>query len=148
MLNRLKDVFKSFQKHEVKYLVIGGIAATLYGVPRATFDMDILIEASQKNVTLLLSALLDAGFGTAGIVSVDSILENEITIFDDRIRIDVQTRTPGLDFAKAWERRETMTYRGQEFQIVSKEDLIASKKAAGRDIDIEDVKQLEIDEQY
>ncbi len=148
MLNRLKDVFKSFQKHEVKYLVIGGIAATLYGVPRATFDMDILIEASQKNVKLLLSALLDAGFGTAGIVSVDSILENEITIFDDRIRIDVQTRTPGLDFAKAWERRETMTYRGQEFQIVSKEDLIASKKAAGRDIDIEDVKQLEIDEQY
>ncbi|MGC9314604.1 MAG: DUF6036 family nucleotidyltransferase [bacterium] len=126
--------------------MIGGIAATLYGVPRATFDMDILIEASPKNVELLLSALLDAGFGTAGIVSVESILENEITIFDDRIRIDVQTRTPGLNFAEAWDRRETMTYRGQEFQIVTKEDLIASKKAAGRDIDIEDVKQLELDE--
>src|SRR3990172_12355437 len=29
MLNRLKKVFESFQKHEVKYLVIGGIAAAL-----------------------------------------------------------------------------------------------------------------------
>jgi hypothetical protein len=42
MLNRLKDVFKSFQSHNVHYLVIGGIAAILYGVPRATFDLDML----------------------------------------------------------------------------------------------------------
>jgi len=33
MLNRLQDVFKSFQQHEVKYLVIGGIASVIYGVP-------------------------------------------------------------------------------------------------------------------
>lgn len=37
MLNRLKGVFKFFQQHEVRYVVIGGIAAVLYGVPRATF---------------------------------------------------------------------------------------------------------------
>ena len=42
MLNRLKEIFGSFQNHDVKYLVIGGIAAVLYGVPRATFDLDIL----------------------------------------------------------------------------------------------------------
>ena len=44
MLNRLQDVFRSFQEHDVKYVVIGGIASILYGVPRATFDLDILIE--------------------------------------------------------------------------------------------------------
>jgi len=38
MLNRLLGVFASFQKHKVRYLVIGGIAAVLHGVPRATFD--------------------------------------------------------------------------------------------------------------
>lgn len=27
MLNRLKEVFKSFQDHDVKYLIIGGIAS-------------------------------------------------------------------------------------------------------------------------
>jgi len=45
MLNQLRDVFSSFQKHNVRYLVIGGIAAVLYSVPRATFDLDILFEA-------------------------------------------------------------------------------------------------------
>jgi len=44
MLNRLQDVFASLSRHDVRYLVIGGIAVVLHGVPRATFDLDILIE--------------------------------------------------------------------------------------------------------
>ena len=39
MLNLLKDVFASFQRHNAKYLVIRGIAAVLHGVPRVTFEM-------------------------------------------------------------------------------------------------------------
>lgn len=55
MLNRLQNVFASFQSHEVKYVVIGGIATVLHGVPRATFDLDILIETSpvQKDQRVL-----------------------------------------------------------------------------------------------
>jgi RHH-type rel operon transcriptional repressor/antitoxin RelB len=93
MLNRLKDVFESFQKHNVKYIVIGGIAAVLYGIPRATFDLDILIEATQENARHLLDALLDAGLGTASLTNADEILSNEITIFKDRVHIDVQINT-------------------------------------------------------
>ena len=77
MLNRLKDVFKSFQQHNVKYVVIGGIAAVLYGVPRATFGLDILIEATPKNVQRLINALIDAGMGTATLTNADEILANE-----------------------------------------------------------------------
>ena len=78
MLNRLQGVFASFQKHDVKYLVIGGIASILYGVPRSTFDLDI--------------------------------------------------------------------YQHQMFFVVSREDLIASKRAAGRKVDLEDVRLLELPE--
>ena len=39
-----------------------------------------------------------------------------------------------------------MNYQGQEFFILCKEDLIASKRAAGRDVDLEDVRLLEIPE--
>lgn len=49
MLNQLQDVFASFQNHQVKYVVIGGIAAVLHGVPRATFDLDILYELTQHS---------------------------------------------------------------------------------------------------
>ena len=146
MLNRLKDVFSSLQNNDVRYLVIGGIASVLYGVPRATFDLDILIDASPENAQALLDALLEANLGTASMTSAKSIIANEITIFRDFLRIDVQTSTPGLDFAKAWDRRETMDYQGQTFFVVSKQDLIASKRASGREIDLEDVRLLELAE--
>ena len=144
MLNLLKDVFASLQKHKVHYVVIGGIAAVLHGVPRATFDLDLLIEANPENAKKLLEALLDARLGTAALTTPEGLLSQEITIFKDRVRIDVQTSTPGLKFKEAWERRETMEYQKQKFYVVSREDLISSKRAAGRPVDLEDVRLLEL----
>ncbi|MDQ3667167.1 MAG: hypothetical protein M3410_11455 [Acidobacteriota bacterium] len=144
MLDQLQSVFASFQRYEVKYLVIGGIAAVLYGVPRATFDLDILIEPSRENSQRLLDALANAELGTASMTTAEEILATEITVFKDRIRLDVQTSTPGLVFVSAWERRVTMSYRGQRFYVVARDDLVASKRAAGRAVDLEDVKILEL----
>ncbi|MDF1590870.1 MAG: hypothetical protein P1P89_05085 [Desulfobacterales bacterium] len=144
MLNRLKDVFSSFKKHEVKYVVIGGIAAVLYGIPRATFDLDVLIESTPDNAQRLIDALLDAGMGTAALTNADDILSNEITIFKDRVRIDVQTSTPGLLFHDAWSHCTVMEYQGQSFYVASREDLISSKKASGREVDLEDVRLLQL----
>ena len=142
MLNRLQDVFASFQKHDVRYVVIGGIAAVLHGVPRATFDLDILIETTLNNAERLLDSLLEANLGTASLISAEELLAHEITVFQDRVRIDVQTTTPGLVFEEAWKNREVVNYRGQVIFIVSKSDLIASKKASGREVDLEDVRLL------
>ena len=147
MLNRLQDVFKSFQQHEVRYIVIGGVASVLYGVPRVTFDLDILIEATTENAERLLIALVEAGFGTATLTNAEDVVAHEITVFNDRVRIDVQTSTPGVSFEDAWLRRKTITYQGQDFYILSKEDLIASKRASGRQVDIEDVRLLELPDQ-
>ncbi len=144
MLNQLQGVFSSFHSHNVRYVIIGGIAAILYGVPRATFDLDILIEATPENAQKLLDALLDAGLGTASLTTPDAVLAHEITIFRDKVRIDVQTSTPGLDFTPAWARRETMHYGGQVFYVVSRDDLITSKRAAGRARDLEDIRLLEV----
>ncbi len=147
MLNRLQNVFRSFQQNDVKYVVIGGIAAILHGVPRTTFDLDILIEATPDNVDRLLKALEQAGLGTAVLTNIEDVLANEITIFQDRVRVDVQTSTPGITFPEAWKNRKKVTFRGQEFYILSKPDLIASKKASGRDIDLEDVRLLNLPEE-
>jgi len=147
MLNRLQDVFKFFQQHEVKYLVIGGIASVIYGVPRATFDLDILIEATTENAQRLLAALIDADFGTATLTSPEDLVAHEITVFSDRVRIDAQTSTPGITFQDAWSRRKTINYQGQDFFILSKEDLIKSKRASGREVDLEDIRLLELPDQ-
>ncbi len=144
MLNQLLDVFSSFQRYQVKYLVIGGIASVLYGVPRATFDLDILIEATPENAKKLLIALKDAQLATATLTTPEELLAHEITIFKDHVRIDVQTFTPGIEFESAWENRNTIEYQGRSFLVVSKEDLLASKRAVGRDKDLEDVRLLEL----
>jgi len=86
--------------------------------------------------------MIEAGLGTASLASPDDVLATEITIFTDRIRLDVQTSTPGIDFEEAWSRRVTMNYKGQVLEVVSLADLIASKRACGRAVDLEDVKIL------
>ena len=144
MLNRLTGVFSAFQENDVRYLVVGGIAAVLYGVPRATFDLDIFIDATAENASRLLKALTSEGFGTASLTTPDDLAAHEITIFNDRVRIDVLTKLPGVPFADAWQRRVTMDYQGQAFYVAAREDLIASKKAAGRPVDLEDVRLLEL----
>lgn len=83
---------------------------------------------------------------TASLTTAEEVVENEITVFQDRVRIDVQTWTPGLNFYEAWEKRNVMEYEGQPFYVVSREDLVSSKRAASREIDLEDVRLLELPE--
>ncbi len=144
MLKRLLSVFAFLRSHDVRYVVIGGIAAIAHGVPRATFDLDLLIEATPENARRLLAALSAAGLGTTALTSPEDVLSREITVFSDRVRIDVQTSTPGLAFEGAWARKIAMSYQGQEFFVASREDLIASKRASGRPKDLEDVRLLEL----
>ena len=87
---------------------------------------------------------MSAGLGTASLTTAGDVLANEITVFRDRVRVDVQTSTPGIKFADSWRHRKTVTYQGQQFFILSKQDLIASKRAAGRVVDLEDVRLLEL----
>lgn len=52
-----KEFVELLNKHEVRYLVVGGYAVAVYGHPRYTKDLDIWIEASNKNSDQLLAAL-------------------------------------------------------------------------------------------
>ena len=108
-----RTVLASLQNHDVKYVVIGGIAAILHGVPRATFDLDVLVEPSPETARKLLDALAAAGLGTARLITSAELLEKEITIFKDVVRVDVQTKTPGIDFPTTWGRRSRWSVRAE-----------------------------------
>ena len=85
---------------------------------------------------------MEAGLGTAELTSAEALLANEITIFSDRVRVDVQTRTPGITLDEAWSNRLTMTYEGQPLYDLSLDDLISAKEAAGRPVDLSDAHLL------
>lgn len=54
-------IFETLLRHEVRFVVIGGIAAQLRGAPIATFDIDICYERSDDNLERLASALQELG---------------------------------------------------------------------------------------
>jgi predicted nucleotidyltransferase len=132
-----RDLYASFASHNVEYLVIGGIAAIIHGVPRMTLDLDILIAATPDNARATLQALRDAGMGTARLIEAEDLLAQDVTVFDDVLVVDVQIRTPGLVFEEAWERRRAETIEGVRVNVVSLDDLIASKEASDRPTDRE-----------
>ena len=142
MTPTIPQLCASFDSHSVRYVLIGGAAVNFHGFNRYTDDIDVLIEATPENAQAAIEALRDLGLGTAWLIEAEGLLEKPITLFRDVVYIDIQTRTRGIDFAEAWERRETMVLDGQRVCYLSLQDLIASKEAAGREQDLRDLEWL------
>lgn len=136
-------LYRSLNENKVKYVIIGGIACVLYGSPRLTKDIDIFIERNLENSQKLLKALKEIGFGTASLTTPQKIIKNEVTIFKDYIRLDVLTKIKRLDFERVWKEKVIKRMRGLKLPIISLDNLIISKRAIGRSLDLEDIKILE-----
>lgn len=59
-------IFAALRRHEVEFVLIGGLAAQVHGVEWTTFDADIVIACTESNYEALAWALadLDAEFDT------------------------------------------------------------------------------------
>ena len=44
------DLLRELYHNKIKYLIVGGVAVNLHGVPRATFDFDLVISTDIDNV--------------------------------------------------------------------------------------------------
>jgi len=139
MIRDYLKLYKSLNRNRVRYLLIGGLACIIYGVPRTTLDIDIFIETSLINAERLLRALKEAGFGTARLTSPERIIKNEINVFEDYLRLDVFTNVKGLKFEKTWNNRRRKKINGINVNLASLRDIIKSKRASKRRVDKEDI---------
>lgn len=142
------ELYRSLRRNKVKYLIIGGVACGIYGSPRVTKDLDIIIRPTLDNARRLLEALKEAGFGTAYLTTPEKIIANEINIFEDIIRLDVLTKVKGFIFDMAWKMRGVRILKGIKINVASLDDLIKSKKVSKRLIDKEDIKILKKIKRY
>ncbi|MCB1214880.1 MAG: nucleotidyltransferase [Deltaproteobacteria bacterium] len=124
-------------------LLIGVMLVIAYGIPRVSKDIDLFIKATQKNTEKLLKALKEAGIGTASLTTAKEISDHEITVFKDYLRVDILTKVKGLDFEKAYQSRDFLEMDGLLIPALNYQDLLKSKKSAGRPRDLEDIKELE-----
>ncbi|MBU1910417.1 MAG: hypothetical protein KJ726_10255 [Verrucomicrobia bacterium] len=138
-----KEFVASLNAHEVEYLVIGGYAVAYHGFPRYTRDLDLWIGRAPENIAGLLKALEDFGFSSLGLTAVD--FQNPDTVVQlghPPHRIDLLCGVGGLDFAEAYARRENIVLDGIPVAFIHRQDLVTTKRAAGRHQDLADVENL------
>jgi predicted nucleotidyltransferase len=138
------DLLRIFNDHNVKYLVIGGYAVVQYAEPRFTKDLDLMISTDSRNAEAVYDALKEFGAPLIGLTPKD--FSEEGFFFQmgvPPIRVDILMGIPGIQFDKCWKRRVEVDFDGLKVLFISKKDLIASKRAAGRPQDLIDAELLE-----
>ncbi|MDQ3957790.1 MAG: hypothetical protein M3273_05655 [Actinomycetota bacterium] len=142
-------ILKVLYRHGVDYVVIGGVGAILQGVelPR-TLDLDVAASHGKTNLRRLTAALseLDARLrlGTAADAEALAAPIDErmlagvyvVTMVTRYGPFDVLFEPPGMPSFKDLKKRADRLQRfGIEVPVASLEDIIASKRAAGREKD-------------
>ena len=142
--NDYKEMLQCLSAENVKFLLVGAYAVAVYGYPRATKDIDILVRATPDNASSLMKALARFGAPLSGVSAADFSMEGIVfQIGNSPRRIDILTRISGIDFQQAYDRRKVVSLDGMEIPVISLEDLIANKRATGRTQDLADVERLE-----
>jgi hypothetical protein len=128
----LHQIFRALQ---IPYYITGGVAAIVYGEPRTTRDLDVVLAIQREDLDRLVAALEEKKFyvpgvedaksgrmKTLGITHIETIARADLVIAGheefDRIQFD---------------RRESIEMPGTgEFYIASPEDLILNKLRWGK----------------
>jgi len=127
----------------VEYLVIGGYAVGAHGHPRTTKDLDVWIGVTPSNAAHAVAAIRAFGFDQPNLTpALLATPGNIVRMGYAPIRIEIFSDIPGVSFAPCHARRATITIDGLEVAVISLEDLIANKVAAGRAQDLADVEAL------
>lgn len=147
----LTKISKILEDHKIPYLITGGIAVSLWGRPRATFDIDIVIELKEPKIPLLIKSL--RAISKAGYVDEDTAREairrkGEFNFIDSEtgLKVDFWIRKDDSVSRIEFKRRISKKIDGQKIYFISPEDLILRKlcwyKETGSTRHLEDAKSI------
>lgn len=139
-------ILRVLEHYGVRYVLVGGLAATLYGSPHVTTDVDITPERDRQNLERLARALedLDARIRTEG--EPDGLPFDRAAETLERVSVlNLTTRIGDLDlafepagtggFADLRRGAVEIEIHGLRIPVAALTDIIRSKEAAGRDKD-------------
>lgn len=156
MVGEIERVLAALEQRNVRYLVVGGVAVVLHGLLRTTADLDLVVQLEPSNVQRALEALSDLGFHPRAPVPAESfadsrtrqewIRDKNLQVFSfwsdaGPLEVDLFVEEP-FDFDDAYSRAVRAPLKSITVSVVSREDLIALKQAAGRPLDIADAQRL------
>lgn len=138
------DLLTALSRHQVRYILVGGLAVELCGYSRTTHDVDILVEHEPDNLARLLGCLLAFGEGSARELSVEDfdLEEGCIRIIED-FPLDIFTVMSGRTYQELLAYTAKHELNGIEVPYLNAAGLIALKRHSLRPKDQLDVQVLE-----
>jgi predicted nucleotidyltransferase component of viral defense system len=132
---------EAFNRHEVRYLVIGGTAVRFHGCRRLVNDLDIVVDNSKENARRVCDAVTE-------VIGRQPFTLNDLCKPGQKLSphyyyLDILTSLDSIRFDEAYDEKVTVDVSGITIHIISKLHLICSKKASSRGKDLDDVQALE-----
>lgn len=145
MIEDFRDLLRELLDADVQFLVVGAHALAVYGIPRATGDLDLWVRRDAANAQRVIAALMrfgapvdDLGIRAEDFARPDTVAQLGLPPY----RIDLMTSISGVDFDDAWTERIHGAIEGVEVPVIGQTAFIANKRASGRRKDIADLDSL------
>ncbi len=133
------DFLTLLNRHDVKYLLIGGYAVNDYGYIRTTNDMDIWIAVSPENAQKMVIVLKEFGFDLPELTEELFLSKKTIQMGVVPIRIDVLGAIDGVEFDECYPARVEDMIDDVPVHLINLEHLKHHKRARGRPKNLADV---------
>lgn len=145
MSRDFEEFIDALNARDVRYLVVGAHAVAYHARPRATKDLDVLVEPTEDNARRFLDALraffggADLGYSVTDLTDPSWVLQLGVP----PVRIDVLSEVSGIaTFAEAWDSRVDGRFAEVPCHFLGLDALIRSKEAADRPQDRADLAVL------
>ncbi|MBI4065102.1 hypothetical protein HY409_01915 [Candidatus Gottesmanbacteria bacterium] len=130
-------VATALNMHRVPYLLSGSFASSYYGYPRATHDIDFVVEVDRKQLNHLALALKKLGEGF--VLTAKQLEHVSSPQMVNSYHAETGTKvdfwiTGGEDFSVKYTRRRFMTVGKTRISMIAPEDLILTKLTWCKDI--------------
>jgi len=140
-----EEFIAALNDHGVRYLIVGAHAVAFHARPRATKDLDILLDSTPANARKVLAALRDF-FGGADLgYTVEDLTDPQwiVQLGVAPVRIDLLPQLPGCpSFEAAWKNRAEARFGTLTAFYLGLDDLIRAKEASDRAQDRVDARVL------
>lgn len=157
MASNFLDILNQLHDHHVEFVIVGGVAATLHGATRVTFDLDVVPSLAPPSWGAAVDLLWSLGARPRIPETVDRIrdVEQVLRWRHEKGMLALNFRTPDgsieVDllvsesdrFEALRDRAVEVTLGARTFRVASIDDLIAMKRRAGRPQDALDIARLE-----
>src|SRR3954452_18673293 len=146
-----RPLMAKLTKAGVDFVVIGGIAVIAQGYVRMTRDLDIAFAGDAANLEALGGVLVDVDARLRGVTDDVPFSPDARTLAGVQLLtletslgwLDVHRLVPGVrDYEALRSHAVSATIESTRVLVASVEDLIAMKRAAGRDLDRADIAAL------